>query len=174
MRQHRVSRWILLSFYAFVAVDCAHPISRELRKEVHKDLTFPMVLEKPMAYVGSTVIWGGEIIKTTILKDATEILVLEIPLDYWGKPQSAGASRGRFIARSSQFLDPALYKEGKKITVAGEVTGKKTRPLGETEYTYPVVRAREVNLWESTRYRPYYDDYYGGPHFGGFYGYYSW
>jgi outer membrane lipoprotein len=88
-------------------------------------------------------------------------------------------SRGRFIVKSPQFLDPALYKKGKRLTVAGQVIGKETRALGETEYTYPVVMAKEVHIWKSTQYTPYYyvapywwgwyGPYYGS-YYGGFYG----
>jgi outer membrane lipoprotein len=180
MTRNRFSRWFLISLYLFVASGCAYPISRELREEANKDLTFSMVLQKPTAYVGSIVIWGGEIIWTTNSENGTEFLVLNIPLDYKGMPEGAEHSRGRFIAKSPQFLDPALYKTGRKITVAGEIVGKETRPLGKTQYTYPVVRVRELHLWTSTPYRfyynpywarqgPYYSPYYG-PLYGGFYG----
>jgi outer membrane lipoprotein len=180
MTRHRFSRCFLVSLYVFAATGCAYPISRELREEASKDLTFSMVLQNPTAYVGSIVIWGGEIIKTRNLKNSTEILILDSPLDYQGMPKSAEFSRGRFIAKSPQFLDPALYKKGKKITVAGDITGKETKPLGKTEYTYPVVTVKQLHLWESTRYKSYYDpywDWYGPyywpyymPYYGGSYG----
>ena len=51
-----------LFFGLFLAVSgYTYPISRELREEVRTDLTFPMVLKNPEAYVGSVVIWGGRI-----------------------------------------------------------------------------------------------------------------
>ena len=50
-------------------------------------------------------------------------------------PEGAEYSRGRFIAQSPQFLDLALYKREKKITVAGEIIGRESKPLGKTEYT---------------------------------------
>jgi outer membrane lipoprotein len=176
MVRHRFSRWFLISLYLFAASGCAYPISRELREEVNKDLTFPMVLQNPTAYVGSTVIWGGEIISTTNSENGTEILVLDTPLDYRGMPEGSEYSGGRFIAKSPQFLDPALYKAGKKITVGGEVTGKETKPLGKTQYTYPVVGVEQLHLWTNTQYRLHYNPYwnwyvpYYGPHYGGFYG----
>ena len=43
-------------------------------------------------------------------------------------------------------------KKGKEITLAGEIVGKETKPLGKTEYTYPVVLVKQLHLWK----RPYY------------------
>lgn len=179
MVQHRFFRWFFAGVYLSTGLGCAYPISKELRDEVNKNLTFPMVLKNPASYVGSIVIWGGEIIKTNNLKDSTEILILDTPLDYQGVPEDAAFSRGRFIARSAQFLDPALYRTGSKITIAGEIIGKETRPLGKTEYIYPVVAVKQLHLWESPQHIYYYPNwfyygFYGGPYVApysfGFYG----
>jgi outer membrane lipoprotein len=180
MTPHKFNKWFLVSLCVFAASGCAYPISKELRQEAGKNLTFSMVFQNPAAYVGSIVIWGGEIIRTTNLKNSTEILILDTPLDYQGMPESAELSRGRFIVKSPQFLDPALYKKGRKLTVAGEVIGKETRELGQTEYTYPVIMAKEVHIWKGTQYMPYYiapywwgwygPGLYYGPYYGGFYG----
>ena len=169
----RFSRWFLVSLCVFAASGCAYPISQQLRNEATKDLTFSMALHNPTAYVGAIVIWGGEIVRTTNLKSSTEILILQTPLDSQGMPEAAEYSRGRFIAKTPEFLDPYMYRTGKKITVAGEVIGKETRPLGKTEYTYPVVMIKEVHLWESAQYG-HYDiaPYWGwcGPYYGPYYG----
>lgn len=182
MTRYRFFRWFVAGLYLFTALGCAYPISKQLREEVDKNLTFPIVQQDPTAYVGSTVIWGGEIIKTTNLTDGTEILILDTPLDYQGMPRDAEFSRGRFMAKSSQFLDPALYKNGKKITVAGEIMGQETKPLGKTEYIYPAIRVKQLHLWKSPQYMYYYSpywDWYGPyPYYGpyhppyhrGFYG----
>ena len=177
MTRHGYSWWFLLGLCVFAVSGCAsYPISKDLREEAGKDITFSVVLQDPTAYEGFIVIWGGEIIKTLNLTDGTEILILDSPLDPQEMPRSAQLSQGRFIASTSQFLDPALYKKGKKITVAGEIIGKETRPLGKTEYTYPVIMAKQIHLWESARYRLYYGPYYGpgfyygpGPYYGPFY-----
>ena len=56
-------------------------------------------------------------------------------------------SEGRFIIQTPGFLDPAIYSPGRKLTVAGTVAGKEVRPLGEIEYTYPIIEKRELYLW---------------------------
>ena len=151
---------------------CAYPISEQLRKEVTEDVTFPIVLKNPSAYVGDIVLWGGFIIRIENLKEGVEIFVLETPLDHWEDPEPAQYSRGRFIAKTNKFLDPAVYTKGRKITLAGEIVGGTTLPLGKTEYSYPVVTVKQLHLWKKVPYYPYYPYYYPwyGPYYGPYYG----
>jgi outer membrane lipoprotein len=169
MAWHKFTRFLLLSLFVSGAFGCAYPISKELRQEATKEVTFSMVLQNPTAYVGVIVLWGGEIIETVSVQGGSEIIVLETPLDYQGMPQSGRYSRGRFIAKSSKFLDPAIYKEEEKITLAGEIIGKQTRPLGDTEYTYPVVMIKQLHLWRKERLYPL-PYYRWGPYWYGPYG----
>ena len=146
-----------------ITFGCAYPISENLRQETQKNLSFSMVLQDPMAYKGAIVIWGGKIIKTFNRKHGTEILVLQTPLNWRERPEGEESSRGRFIAKSPGYLDAAVYRAGRKVTVAGEVSGKETLPVGEIEYTYPVVIIREIHLWpkEKAYYYPPPDYYWG-------------
>ncbi len=148
-------RFVTLGLVLVVAAGCAtKPIAKEYRQEANaEDITFPMVLQNPDAFVGDTVLWGGVIIETKNIKNGTQITVLETPLGEDEKPQRERHSQGRFIALSSKFLDPAIYKEGRRITLAGEVKGKQELPLGDTTYVYPVVRVKQLHLWEK---RPTY------------------
>jgi outer membrane lipoprotein len=146
---------------------CAYPISKETRaKGEEDDSVFTRVLKDPTSYAGSIILWGGKIIETLNYPNGTEIFVLETPVDYKELPESEKYSHGRFIARTSKLLDPSIYAKGKWITVAGEVVGKETMPLGKTWYTYPVVQIREVNLWDQGTHSPARSEW---PSFG--YGY---
>jgi outer membrane lipoprotein len=40
-------------------------------------------------------------------------------------------------------------KEGREITVAGEIAGREALPLAGIQYTYPVILAKEIHLWEN-------------------------
>lgn len=137
---------------------CAHVISGELRVQARQDLTFPMVFENPEAFVGSTVVWGGVIVETRNRRDGTDLIILKTPLDYGGFPLGPEHHEGRFIAWTPRFLDPEVFAKGRKVTVGGVIDGAEKRPLGEMEYTYPVVEIRELHLWEAfprAYYRPY-------------------
>jgi outer membrane lipoprotein len=166
--------WLsLLTLFLLGPFSCAYPISTELREEASEGVTFPMVLQNPTAYVGKIVLWGGEIIETVNVPGGSEITVLDTPLDYKERPEGARYSRGRFIAKSSKFLDPAIYKEGEKITLAGEIVGKEIKPLGKTEYAYPVVMVKQLHLWKRVHYGRYYP-YWGGPYYGPYYDYWGY
>jgi outer membrane lipoprotein len=156
----KLHRFLLCCLFLLLIWGCAYPISKQLRQEVNKNITFSMVLEDPSKYAGSIVIWGGEIIQTINLKDGTEIMVLQTPLGSWEKPRDEEHSQGRFIAKGSGYLDSEIYRRGRKITVAGEIIGKEIKPLGEIKYTYPVVEIRELRLW--ARERIYYVEPYWG------------
>jgi outer membrane lipoprotein len=161
--QKLIKIFVLVSFLAAV-LGCSYPISQQLRQEARKDLTFPTVLKNPTNYIGSIVLWGGSIIETVTLSEGSEIFVLQTPLDYVEVPEGSRYSQGRFIAKSSSFLDPEIYKNGRRITLAAEITGKETRPLGKSKYIYPVVAIKELHLWKqrkaSVHPYPYHGWYY--------------
>ncbi len=161
-------RRLALALLLLGVFGCSYPIAKEYRQEARKDLTFPQVLQNPNAYIGSTVIWGGSIIQTNNRRDGTEIVVLQTPLESLEKPEGTRYSQGRFIVRSPQFLDPEIYKNGKRITVAGDIAGVESKPLGNVQYAYPVLDAKQIHLWSDQAYAPpppyYYYDWYGwGP-----------
>ena len=131
----------------FLLTGCAHVISKEALNEVDTSVTFVQVAQDPDAYKGKTVLFGGDIIEAQNLQGRTLVIVLQRPLGRRGEPAAGDVSEGRFILRNPEFLDPAIYSPGRKITVAGTVVGKEMRPLGEIEYTYPVIEKRELYLW---------------------------
>jgi outer membrane lipoprotein len=152
MRVHSRIRFYIGGLVLVGLLGCAsYPISRQYQAMASKDVNFTMVLAKPEAYEGAIVIWGGRIVETTNIPQGSEIIVLETPLNGWEEPSSPEYSPGRFIARSSSFLDPAIYRPGKKITIAGQVMGGEKKPLGTAEYTYPIVNVKEIYLWPAPK-----------------------
>ena len=110
-------------------------------------VTFDQVKAAPDSYRGQSVVFGGEVLNARRLKDGTRIEILQLPLDRSGQPGSDRTqSQGRFIAMHKEFLDPATLPPGTRVTVTGEVTGTITLPLDETEYTYPVLEARRIEV----------------------------
>ncbi len=53
---HKIPKLLLLGLFLPLTSRCTYPISKELRQEASKELTFPRVLQNPTAYVGSIVI----------------------------------------------------------------------------------------------------------------------
>jgi len=150
-------RYILIFFLILTLYSCAHVISKDLRKVVDPTITFQQILKNPNAYLGKTVLWGGEIIETILQKDgSSEIEVFQRPLGVRGEPKLTATSEGRFLVHDVRYLDPYLYHRGKKITVAGEIIGQKIKFLGEMEYRYPLVSAKQIYLWPESYYYPYH------------------
>ena len=126
---------------------CATVISQGTLKKADQTLSFQQILENPQAHKGKIVILGGDIIETQILSDRTLITVLQRPLDFNKKPWDDDVSKGRFIVYTLDFLDPVIYRRGRKITLVGTVKGRELRPLSEIEYSYPVIEKKELYLW---------------------------
>lgn len=158
-------RFIFFFFLASLAA-CA-PISQDIRRQADSSAPFSEIQKNPEKYRGEMVIWGGVIIETTNLKESTAIRVIQTTLDIQQRPKDLDSSEGRFIIRVDRFLDPDIFKKGRQVTVGGEIAGRETQPIGEIQYTYPVVQAKELKLWEQpVPYPPYYYDpwYWGSPY----------
>ena len=128
---------------------CAAVISQEALEKTDKTLTFEKLLENPETHKGKTLLLGGTIIETQNFSDRSGIVVLQRPLDFQKKPTAEDVSRGRFIVYTLGFLDPAIYRHGRKITVVGSVMGSEVRSLDKMEYSYPVIEKKELYLWPS-------------------------
>jgi len=137
-------------------------VPRELRKEIDRSISFKELKANPDAYVGRTVVLGGEIIETKNLKDRTELEILQKPLGRRDVPIETNGSEGRFLVDQSGYLDPAIYRRGRYLTAVGEVMGSRSLQIGEAEYQYPVISAKFLHLWPYPRryYGPYYPSSY--------------
>ncbi|MBW2647282.1 MAG: Slp/YeaY family lipoprotein [Deltaproteobacteria bacterium] len=150
---------VLTGYLFFYLTGCAPVISKEIRDRVSEELTLSEVAKNPEAYKGTTVLWSGLIISAINLQEGTMIEVLQKPADVRGKPKDVDYSEGRFLVIDPRYLDVAIYTQGRMVTVAGEVQGKKIQDLGEMKYTYPLVSAKEIYLWPEEREERYYYPY---------------
>lgn len=163
---------LLCTAFLFLA-GCAHVISEESRNLVDPTIQFPNLRANPDSYAGKYVMLGGTIAGVQNSKDGSQLEVVQSPLESDDLPEEAShSSGGRFLATTSRFLDPIVYKMGRRVTVVGQVQGKKTLPIDKIEYTYPIIAIREIHVWrkseiEQPQYPPpgyYYDPFwFGGP-----------
>lgn len=134
-------------------------------------------------YQGTPVRWGGVIIDVENEENASLVQVVFYPLDFSGRPQLHKTGEGRFVVKSAEFLDPAVYAKDKEITVAGVISGKIELTVGKRTIHVPLISATAIHLWppqsyDARYYGPY--PYHGYPGFapiyrGGFYGpYFRW
>ncbi|NUO08913.1 MAG: Slp family lipoprotein [Candidatus Brocadia sp.] len=140
--------------FLFFMVSCAPVISKQVREQVRPEVTFTEVFNDPQRYKGQMIIVSGIVIKTENTEEGTLIQVLQRPPGFRGKPKDVDETGGRFLALDSRYLDATVFTEGRAVTIAGKVQGKRVLPLGETEYTYPLIYVKELYLWPAER-NPY-------------------
>jgi outer membrane lipoprotein len=104
------------------------------------------------------------------------VQVLYYPLNYYGRPDLTKLNEGRFVIKSPEFLDPAIYTKKKEITVAGKLNGEIERTVGKKTIRVPLISSTVTHLWPEID-RNYYYGYggYGGFGYPYYYGYpYYW
>lgn len=155
---------------ALTLIGCAHHISDTMRQQADRTLTFAQLRANPDAYQDRTVILGGELLQTHNVQEGTRLEILQKPLDHYERPQFTDLTQGRFMAHCAGYLDPAIYKRGREITIAGRVLGAQKGRIGEGDYIYPLVSCLEVYLWpepvQPLPYEPYPWWYWDSPWFG--------
>lgn len=139
--------WSILSVVAILSA-CAPVIFKQGLRELDPEITFQNLLQDPDRYRGKMVLFGGQIVSTIVKEGETWVEILQKPLDSRQKAEDTDVSYGRFLVHFTDFRDPAIYSAERKITVLGEVQGKKVLPLKEMDYSYPVLIARESHLWK--------------------------
>ena len=127
---------------------CAPAFSPQSLNRVETKITFQALLRDPDQYRDRTVMYGGQIIQIWMEANETWVEVLQKPLDWENRPQDGDVSYGRFFILFPGFQDPAIYAPGRKITVIGEVQGKRVDKIKDLDYAFPVILSRESHLWQ--------------------------
>lgn len=141
---------------AFTLTNCAHIISKDILKEVDKEVSFEELQKDPGKYQGKTVLLGGVIVKTENKQDGTLLEIYQTEIDAYGKPRKTDISQGRFLALYEDFLDSEIYSKGRKVTVAGVIKGGEVKKLGEIDYHYPYLLIKDLHLWKEQQPRESY------------------
>jgi outer membrane lipoprotein len=146
MNKLSIQTAVFISIALFLT-GCAGGISRQARSQINYTGPFNSVQAQPETYSGKTVMWGGKIIETLAGNGVTEMVVLQLELNNQGYPMDNDKSQGRFLVRSTRFMDPAIYTEGTLITVVGRLGGSESRLIGEMTYIYPMITMIEMKKW---------------------------
>lgn len=114
------------------------------------DTSYIKVSENIEENIGLNVRWGGEIISSKKVGNATEFLVFSHPLSKDGRPapwSDDNFVNGRFIVKvnGNQATPSPKY-----LTVYGEVSGEKTLVHGSNTKIVPVISAVESKEWNAT------------------------
>jgi outer membrane lipoprotein len=151
-----------------------------MEPKVTRNISFASLKAEPEKYKGRLVVLGGQVLNAKRLKEGTQIEVLQLPLDSADAPTAnLTASKGRFLAYYTEFLDPATLPAGTSVSIIGEVLGVKTQPLDEVEYTYPTVKIHTLKIWPEHTYQrpwppPYPYHFYRSPFYPYYYPFYPY
>jgi outer membrane lipoprotein len=110
-------------------------------------------------YIGETVIVGGHVVEVQNKNDQTLITAVQAPLGVRQEPKPKDQSQGRLILVYPGFLDPKVYTEHRKITVAGKLLGSSQIETDDKPFPYLRVKVSEIHLWSVARPR-YVDPYW--------------
>lgn len=157
-------------FSALIAIvflgGCASNIPVEIRQDVTSSNPGINAVRTDFShYEGQTVRWGGTITSVENKVSDTWVEVVGRELGSYGRPKRTDQSLGRFLVRIEGFLDPAIYKPDRKLTVYGTVESRMVRQIDDHPYTYPLIKAQTYYLWDD------YDRYYAYDYPYGYYPY---
>lgn len=164
---------LVLALATLVVSGCAS-VPREIARAPAGDFTVQQVRADVQGHLGMPVRWGGTILDLDNDAEESRIEIIARELRRDGRPAGEERSPGRFVAVVDGFLDPAIFVEGRDITVFGTVEGELDGRIGGRSYTYPVVRVEDYQLWRrmDAREFPYghraffYDPFYPwGPYY---------
>jgi outer membrane lipoprotein len=116
-------------------------------QQVTLKLSPQQLLENPSAHIGKTILWGGTILQTHNLTEYTQIEVLAYPLGSYQRPLTDQAPQGRFLLQHKGYLEPAVYTQGRLLTVMGKLHKTESGQVGEHSYNYPVIQSEKLHLW---------------------------
>jgi outer membrane lipoprotein len=143
-------RQLILMLSLLLLTGCAAVISEQSRKLIDTDAPFKAIKESPEAYIGKHVMLGGRIANVRNSGEGAQLEIVQFDLSSSGYPEDTFLSYGRFLATSSSYMDPMVYRRGLLITLVGEIKGKKTMRLDNMDYTYPILTMREWHVWRGS------------------------
>ena len=146
-----MTRMLLVLVSAIMTLSgCAHVMSEANLKLADQSIRYAALNERPDSFAGKTVLVGGIIAGVKSSGDIAMLEVVQLELFKNGVPDENSHSSGRFLAVSSDLIDPVIYRTGELVTIIGEVKGKKVQKLNSVDYSYPLVSAKEMRLFRAS------------------------
>lgn len=128
---------------------CAPVISKELMDAGIRDVTLFELRQNPDLYRGKLFVLGGVIMSTRATPEGSVIEALYTRVDSQG--YLTGDAGGKYLAllpKEKGSLDPLIYHEGKRVTVAAEFIRMREDKPGEPGHTFPFFEVKQIYLWE--------------------------
>ena len=159
-----MTKLLILLLVALTLSACASNIPLEIQQDFNNGVTIIAVRSDIERYKDQHVRWGGTIIRVENKESDSWIEIVAKDLNSYGQPRTTDHSLGRFIVRIDGFIDPAIYKTDREITIYGVVESRVVRQIDDHPYTYPLIKAVKHYLW-----REYNYDHYARSHYYPYY-----
>jgi outer membrane lipoprotein len=157
---------VAIVLISLLVVSCATAIRRDLIQQGIRDLPIAQLEQKPDSYTGRLFVLGGIIVSTRLTQEGSVIEAVYVPVDSSGYLLEMPKTTIRFKAlypRSRGYLDPAIYRANRTITLAGTFTGLLSGKIDEMEYTYHLFRIEDLHLWQEREHVAAYNPDLWGP-----------
>ena len=136
---------ILLLPFLFLLGGCSYYLSQESRTLADPSVRFPMLMQDADAYRGKIVLLGGTVVALYQDRHGSTLLIEQHKLDKRNLPDESIPTMGRFLATTSERLDPGKFGSGTLVSLAGTVVGSQVATFQGAQYRLPVVAIREIH-----------------------------
>lgn len=158
-----------LAICLLMAISACSNVPKNIKLSSASEVQLNQVIANKRITEGKPIRWGGEIVDIDNTDDFSMIQVVQFPLNHYGKPMTDRNSLGRFMARTTEFFDPVVYKSGSLITFSGNATIETTqRRIDEKQVMLPIVDVTDSYRWQAYEaqpstiyYNPYIHPYHG-------------
>lgn len=141
-------RWMFLVSVLCGCTACGSVFAPDVRSQIDPTLSYPELAASPASHAGRVIVLAGTIVEAANLKNSTRITLLQYPVGRRHRPRTNQPSGGRFLLSVPGYLETAIYRPGRAVSVIGEVVGREDLPLGETTYAHPVLVPKALHLWD--------------------------
>ncbi len=158
---------------AILLVSACSSIPETIRNAPQADINLLQVQNDFLAHQSKTVRWGGTVIKVENMENESILHIMSYPLEYKGRPDLSAREEGRFIVKTKEFLDPAIYTKNSELSIFGSLVGESEHLIGQKKLKLPTIKLQELYLWPEYLRQSYYgysgySPYYGSYRYGGY------
>lgn len=161
-----MKRLLCILVASLMLSSCSPVLRQELLRAASPEVPFQNIANDPSLYRGKLFVLGGLIVKTSNTEKGSLIEAVYIKSTASGYLQTPDKAHSRYLAfypREKGILDPAIYRQGREITLAGQFIETRKGKIDEMDYVFPVFEIKDIYLWEeyiTIPYGPPYSPYY--------------
>ena len=153
-----MKRLACISIASLMLISCYPVLRQDLLRTASSNVPFQNIVNEPALYRGKLFVLGGLIVKTKNTEKGSLIEAVYIQSTASGYLQPPDKTHARYLAFypiENGILDPAVYRQGREITIAGQFIETRKGKIDEMDYVFPVFEIKDIYLWEEYLTSPY-------------------